>query len=140
MQKILVCVYLKKAQYFVCIEKITHAKKNLFKNYLLFFKNCTKEKKQIINLRLPVWFYSVQYIPCKYNLPSFQYSDKKKLVAWSLMKSKVWLFDDPFRVKLWGTAPYTFAPLTRLTPPPPSNSGGTGPRCWSKAAVTTPPR
>lgn len=50
----LVCVYLKKAQYFVCIEKITHAKKKLFKNYLLFFKNSTKEKKQIINLRLPV--------------------------------------------------------------------------------------
>lgn len=28
-KKILVCVYLKKAQYFVCIEKITHAKKNI---------------------------------------------------------------------------------------------------------------
>lgn len=69
MQKILVCVYLKKAQYFVCIEKITHAKKKLYKNYLLFFKNCTKEKKQIINLCLPVWFYSVQYFPCKYKLP-----------------------------------------------------------------------
>lgn len=42
----LVCVYHKKTQYFVCIEKITHAKeKKKFKNYLLFFKMCTKEKK-----------------------------------------------------------------------------------------------
>lgn len=48
-----VCI-LKRPNILFALKKLLMQKKILFKNYLLFFKNCTKEKKQIINLRLPV--------------------------------------------------------------------------------------